>query len=53
MGVVDDDFIKKLPNLKNLLNRKYPLSLKDVQTFLGLISDLGNLIESEVKKHYT
>jgi hypothetical protein len=53
MGVVDLDFVKKVPNCNHLLNRKYPLTLTDVQHFLSLITDLGSIIEIEIKKHYT
>lgn len=53
MGVVDNDFIKKVPALNYLIDRKYPLTLTEVQTFLGLLIDLGRIIEDEAKKHYT
>ncbi len=53
MGVVDSDFVKKVPSFSNLLDRKYPLSLIEVETFLSLIAELGKIIEIEAKKHYT
>lgn len=53
MGVVDADFIKKVPNLSHLADRKYPINLNEVQIFLGQLTDLGKLIEDEAKKHYT
>jgi hypothetical protein len=53
MGVVDADFIRKVPSLNHLVDRKYPLTLNEVQMFLGLLTDLGKLIEDEAKKHYT
>lgn len=53
MGVVDDNFVKKIPSLSNLIGRKYPLTLTEVETFLGSLTFIGKLIEVEVKKHYT
>lgn len=53
MGVVDNDFIKKVPNLNHLVDRKYPLTLNEVKAFLGQLTELGNIIEDEAKKHYT
>ncbi|MBK8788179.1 MAG: hypothetical protein IPN43_17235 [Chitinophagaceae bacterium] len=53
MGVVDADFIRKVPSINHLVDRKYPLTLNEVQMFLGLLTDLGKLIEDEAKKHYT
>ena len=52
MGVVDDDFVKKIPECNHLLNRKYPLILSDVQNFLSSLSELGRIIEVAIKKHY-
>jgi len=53
MGVIDADFIKKVPSLSHLVDRKYPLTLNEVQLFLNLLTDLGKIIEDEAKKHYT
>jgi hypothetical protein len=53
MGVVDADFIKKVPSLSHLVDRKYPLTLNEVQLFLSILTDLGKIIEDEAKKHYT
>lgn len=52
MGVIDTDFVKKVPNFRHLLNHKYPLKLSDVEDFLSIISELAELIENEVKKYY-
>ena len=53
MGVVDVEFVKKVPNLSHLIDRKYPLTLSEVQIFLNLLTDLGRIIEEEMTKHYT
>ena len=53
MGVVDVDFVTKVPDLNHLIDRKYPLSLSEVQKFLTLLTDLGRIIEDEAIKYYT
>ena len=53
MGVVDTDLVQKIPSLNYLLDRKYPLTLQEVEMFIDLINDLGKLIEDEAKQHYT
>lgn len=53
MGVVDDDFIRKIPNLGHLRNRKYPLEQGEIEKFLDLILETGNeilrIIEDKIK----
>ena len=53
MGVVDNDFIKKIPTLSHLIGRKYNLKTSEIEKFILVMEDLGNIIESETKKHYT
>jgi hypothetical protein len=53
MGAVNCDCVIKVPSLNYLLHRKYPLTIAEVETFLDLIKELGQLIEVEIKKHYT
>ncbi|AFK05481.1 hypothetical protein Emtol_0209 (plasmid) [Emticicia oligotrophica DSM 17448] len=53
MGVIDSDFVKKVPSYENLLNRKYKLTIIEVERFLLIINELGDLIESQIKKIYT
>jgi hypothetical protein len=53
MGVVDSDFIKKIPQMSYLLDRKYPLTMIEVKNFLKAMRQTGVVIEDEIKKHYT
>jgi hypothetical protein len=50
MGVVDSDFIKKMPSFGYLLNRKYPLAKPEVEKFLSLMRELGQIIQKEIEK---
>lgn len=43
-GVVDDDFVHKVPNLRYLKGRKYPLKQDEIEKFLTLILETGNKI---------
>jgi Zn ribbon nucleic-acid-binding protein len=49
MGVVDDDFIRKVPDLLGLKGRKYPLKREEIELFLNALLEAGNqiLINSE------
>ena len=51
MGVVDNDFIKKIPTLNHLFGRKYNLKISEIEKFILVMEDLGNIIENETKKH--
>ena len=44
MGVVDDDFVRKVPDLSYLKGRKYPLEKSEIEKFLGVVLDAGNKI---------
>jgi hypothetical protein len=45
MGVVDSDFVKKIPNCSNLLGRKYKLRISELDNFLELMKELGTIIK--------
>jgi len=53
MGVVDSDFIKKIPTFGHLLGRKYYLKPAEIEKFIIAMEEIGNIIENEIKKHYT
>lgn len=44
MGVIDDDFVRKLPNLAHLKGRKYSLEQDEIEQFLVVILETGNKI---------
>lgn len=48
MGVIDDDFINKIPNYGHLKGRKYKLEIQEVHNFLNSMKELGTI----VKKHF-
>lgn len=53
MGVMDDDFVRKVPNFGHLKGRKYPLEQDEIEKFLAVVLETGNRIlkieEGEVK----
>jgi thiol-disulfide isomerase/thioredoxin len=51
MGVVDSDFVKKVPSFAHLEGRKYDLTPLQIKDFLSKLENAGNLIELELKKH--
>ncbi|MEO9893282.1 hypothetical protein [Aurantibacter sp.] len=50
MGVVDTDCVKKVPELSNLSGRKYMLSINELDEFIKLMSELGNIIKEDYNK---
>ena len=50
MGVVDSDFVIKVPNSSSLLGRKYKLSIFELENFIKLMSELGNIIKENFFK---
>jgi hypothetical protein len=51
MGVIDDDFIRKVPNLKHMKGRKYPLKQSEIEKFLGIVLETGNRILKIVEEY--
>ncbi len=49
-GVIDSDFVKKLPAYAHLSGRKYPLKKDDVSLFIGLMRQLGDAIYGKFEK---
>ena len=49
-GVIDSDFVAKLPAYAHQLGRKYPLKKDDVNLFIVLMRQLGDAIYSEFEK---
>lgn len=48
MGVIDDDFIQKLPKYSTHLGRKYILTQDEIEKYLLKMSELGNIM----KEHF-
>lgn len=48
MGVIDNDFVKNIPNSANKLGRKYKLTSTELDSFISLMGELGRI----VKEHY-
>jgi len=46
MGVIDNDFIKRIPELSHLRGRKYALSLDEIDEFLTDLGELGKHISA-------
>lgn len=46
MGVVDEDFIKKIPGYSNLLGKKYKIDENEVKTFIDDMITLGKIIKN-------
>jgi len=44
MGVIDNDFIRKVPALAHLRGRKYPLQQNEIQDFLTFLLETGEKI---------
>ena len=49
MGVIDDDFIKKMPQYSNMLSRKYSLTVEELQQFIKSMRELGIIIKDHFK----
>ncbi len=49
-GVIDNNFVAKVPAYAHLLGRKYPLKKDDVNLFIVLMRQLGDAIYSEFEK---
>ncbi len=49
-GVIDSDFVAKLPAYSHQLGRKYPLGKDDVSSFIALMRKLGDAIYREFEK---
>jgi hypothetical protein len=50
MGVVDSDFVKKVPGLNYLKGKKYPLERTEIEKFLNELSKTGNVLMNFLEK---
>jgi hypothetical protein len=50
MGVVDIDFINKVPELTTMLGKRYSLSLEEVANFISSMKELGRIIEADFRR---
>jgi hypothetical protein len=50
MGVVDDDFIIKIPELKHLKGKKYQLAIIELKELMILLVEITLRIEQQLKK---
>lgn len=48
MGVVDEDCVRRLPDLAGMKDRKYPLHSSEIHTFLDSLQRAGNRIVDEI-----
>ena len=46
MGVIDDDFIKKIPAYKDRLGMKYKITEQELNLFINSMRELGSIVES-------
>lgn len=51
MGVVDEDFVHKIPSLEYLKGRKYTLKKDEVDEFLSLVLELGRKIIEKLEQN--
>jgi hypothetical protein len=52
MGVIDDDFVKKVPSSHHLKGRKYSLDESEIQNFLDILSETGKRIEENLEVYF-
>lgn len=50
MGVIDDDFIRKVKDYSQLRGRKYALDKNEIERFLGILLVAGRGIANELEK---
>lgn len=50
MGVVDEDFIKKLPQYSSSLGRKFMLDETELKDFISCVKELGEIVKQDFKK---
>lgn len=50
MGVVDEDFVKKLPQYSSSLGRKFMLDEGELKDFIDSVKELGEIIKLDFKK---
>jgi len=50
MGVIDKDCIDKIPELRNLENRKYILTINELEQFLDQMDELGKTTQTDFEK---
>lgn len=48
MGVIDDDFVKKVPEYDSMIGRRYLLNIEELSIFINSMSELGDIM----KKYY-
>jgi hypothetical protein len=53
MGVIDKDFINKLPEFRNKQGQKYNLTQNELELFIIKMKELGDLIKDHLKKNST
>jgi len=49
MGVIDDDFVQKLPNFSSNLGRKYALTQTEIEKYLLKMKELGDIMKEHFK----
>jgi len=44
MGVIDTEFVNKIPGFNNAIGRKYILNPDEIRAFIATMEDLGEII---------
>lgn len=50
LGVVDDDFVKKVPRSNHLKGKKFPLDRSEIEKFLNELDKTGNVLMKFLEK---
>lgn len=50
MGVVDEDFVTKLPDLRHIKGKKYKLDIDELRQLMANLTGISTQIEIEIKK---
>lgn len=50
MGVIDEDFVKKVPQLSCMNGRKYKLDIPELDNFIKLMKELGRIIKDDYRQ---
>ncbi|MEO9485248.1 MAG: hypothetical protein ABJG47_17445 [Ekhidna sp.] len=50
LGVIDDDFVKKVPQYKHFLGRKFKLETDELHSFLNMMDELGEIVKRDFEK---
>ena len=49
MGVIDDDFVQRLPNFSSNMGRKYALTQTEIEKYLVKMKELDDIMKEHFK----